>query len=202
MPSSFPRNFCSAARAAVNHMSSSLIQQHSHATDPSSSTSRRKKCSDDMVWFIHLPMRQAAMALGMSCAKIRRTCRRNGIQRWPSRKVYCICMFDINLHQSISISVLHACVCMLLCHVLYRLALWTARLQSWRRCSLQETVWKEPRCWMNGKSWAVKGWISTATSCRWYNIDLVVAAHRFLHCSYDFKIYASSTLFVLLSFIT
>ncbi|OQU82626.1 hypothetical protein SORBI_3006G276566 [Sorghum bicolor] len=67
--------------------SSSVIQQHSHATDPSSSISRRKKCTDDIVWFIHLPMRQAAMALGMSCATIQRTCRRNGIQRWPSRKI-------------------------------------------------------------------------------------------------------------------
>ncbi|XP_066344606.1 protein RKD3-like [Miscanthus floridulus] len=68
-------------------MPSSVIQQHSHATDPSSSISRRKKCTDDMVWFIHLPMRQAAKALGMSCAMIQRTCRSNGIQRWPSRKI-------------------------------------------------------------------------------------------------------------------
>ncbi|CAL5094589.1 unnamed protein product [Urochloa decumbens] len=64
--------------------SSAAQRQHPRAAE---SISRKKKCSSDLVWFIHLPMRQAAVALGTSSATIKRICRRNGVQRWPARKI-------------------------------------------------------------------------------------------------------------------
>ncbi|CAN6333333.1 unnamed protein product [Urochloa humidicola] len=65
-------------------MSSSATQQQRRAAE---AITRKKKCSSDLVWLIHLPMLQAAAALGTSCATIKRICRRNGVQRWPSRKI-------------------------------------------------------------------------------------------------------------------
>ncbi|KAL6844303.1 hypothetical protein ACP4OV_025976 [Aristida adscensionis] len=49
--------------------------------------SRAQRYEENVVWFIHLPLKQAAMALDVSCTTIRRFCRRKGVQRWPGRKI-------------------------------------------------------------------------------------------------------------------
>ncbi|KAL6651731.1 hypothetical protein ACP70R_010656 [Stipagrostis hirtigluma subsp. patula] len=48
---------------------------------------RRKKAEYQMVWFIHLPLHEAAMALGVSCDTIQAMCRRKGVRLWPARKI-------------------------------------------------------------------------------------------------------------------
>eukprot|EP01121_Diplochlamys_sp_Union-15-3_P008346 TRINITY_DN2211_c0_g1_i1.p1 TRINITY_DN2211_c0_g1~~TRINITY_DN2211_c0_g1_i1.p1 ORF type:complete len:126 (-),score=15.76 TRINITY_DN2211_c0_g1_i1:463-840(-) len=58
----------------------------------------------DLAQFFHMPITQAAREIGVCATVLKKMCRKNGIPRWPHRKIKSINKMIDTLHQSLPTS--------------------------------------------------------------------------------------------------
>jgi hypothetical protein len=52
-----------------------------------SSVNLKSKTREELAKYFHLPIAEAAKELGVCATVLKKICRKNGISRWPHRKV-------------------------------------------------------------------------------------------------------------------